>query len=160
MAFHRRCVQATTARESAPFEDFIIVDDDMRQRVNHSMGFALTTDLRPQPRDAVGQYLRYKLEHMELFDAKELPWPCPREVCQAINEYTMDFRGLTLRQLEAVAFLHQAFPPASGLPRGQTHRHQYGEVSLIRLREHCTKPRLSPAVKKIGVEQSHIVRIV
>ena len=31
-----------------------------------------------------------------------------------INEYTVGFRGLTLRQLEAVAFLHQAFPPPAG----------------------------------------------
>ena len=78
------------------------------------MGFAVATDLRPQPHDAVGHYLRYKLEHMELFGTRELPWPCPREVCQVINEYTMGCRGLTLRQLEAVAFLHQAFPPPAG----------------------------------------------
>ena len=57
MAFHRRCVQATTVRESARSEDFIIVDEDTRQNANRSLGFASATELRPQPHDAAGQYL-------------------------------------------------------------------------------------------------------
>jgi len=41
VAFHRRLVQATTVRESARSEDFIIVDEDTRQNCQHHLGLRL-----------------------------------------------------------------------------------------------------------------------
>jgi len=101
---------------------------------------------------------------MELFDAKKLPWPCPREVCQVINEYTMDFRGLTLRQLEAVAFVHQAFPPPAGfhgaefvdvnMSLGFMLSYKRGDAALTSESPWCPEPKTAVSGSRLAVRLS------
>lgn len=68
----------------------------------------MVTELRTKHKADVGA--KYKEDHMVLFERYGMPWPASLEPVQTIDEYTLVFAGMTVRQVEMTILLHTQFP--------------------------------------------------